>query len=157
MRTFFLSFFLLFVGSYAGAAQDKATKPDPNLNVDKEGLALQGYDPVAYFIDKKPVMGQAALTYRYQGATYRLASEKNRQLFAKDPASYAPQYGGWCAYALGKRGDKVKINPESFKITDGKLYLFYKKRSYNALNPWNKKEEILRTQADKEWQEITGK
>ena len=63
----------------------------------------------------------------YNGTTYRFISQQNREEFAKNPARYEPQYGGWCAYAMGKQGEKVEVDPETFKILDGKLFLFYNK------------------------------
>ena len=72
--------------------------------------------------------------------------------FKKDPTKYEPQYGGWCAYAMGAKGEKVEINPETFKIVDGKLYLFYNRFFSNTLTDWNKDEAHLKKQADVNWQ-----
>lgn len=86
------------------------------------GLALHGFDPVAYFTEGRPVQGDTVITADHRGATYRFASATNRDAFAKSPDKYVPQYGGWCAYgvALGKKFD---IDPASWRIVDGKLYL----------------------------------
>jgi len=83
--------------------------------------------------------------------SYRFASAANRDLFKASPARYQPQYGGWCAYAMGAKGEKVEVDPETFKIVDGKLYLFYNKFFNNTLKSWNKDEAGLKTKADVNW------
>ena len=93
-------------------------------NVDSSGLALKGYDPVAYFTDKKPVRGKGELTARHEGATYRFASAANRDAFTADPGKYAPQYGGYCAFGVAS-GYKAPIEPDAWTVVDGKLYLNY--------------------------------
>jgi YHS domain-containing protein len=93
-------------------------------NVDPSGLALKGYDPVAYFTDRRPVEGKAEFVARHEGATYRFASAANRDAFAADPAKYAPQYGGYCAYGMAS-GYKAPIEPDAWTVVDGKLYLNY--------------------------------
>lgn len=90
-----------------------------------DGLAIQGYDPVAYFTDSKPVKGKKTITSTHNGATYRFASEEHKKLFDADPAKYEPQYGGYCAYGLGAKNKLVEIDPEAWTIADGKLYLNY--------------------------------
>ena len=93
-------------------------------NLDSSGLALQGYDPVAYFAEGKPVRGKAEFVARHDGATYRFASAANRDAFAAAPAKYAPQYGGYCAFGMAS-GYKAPIEPDAWTIVDGKLYLNY--------------------------------
>lgn len=75
-------------------------------------------------------------------------------MFLKNPASYEPQYGGWCAYAMGANGEKVEINPETFKIVDGKLNLYYNAFFNNTLKSWNKDEGNLKKKADANWKKI---
>jgi len=75
-------------------------------------------------------------------------------LVKADPERYNPQYGGWCAYAMGDTGEKVSVDPETFKILDGKLYLFYHTFLSNTLNSWNEDEEHLKMEADKNWQKL---
>jgi YHS domain-containing protein len=94
------------------------------VNADTSGLALQGYDPVAYFTDKKPVRGKAELTASHEGAIYRFASAANRDAFVAEPAKYAPQYGGYCAFGVAE-GYKAPIEPDAWSVVDGKLYLNY--------------------------------
>ena len=74
-----------------------------------------------------------------------------KEEFKKNPAQYEPQYGGWCAYAMGDSGEKVSIDPETFKVLDGKLYLFYNKFFNNTLKSWNKDEAKLKKSADANW------
>jgi len=92
-----------------------------------KGVAVGGYDPVAYFTDGKPVRGNKDLTTEYEGATWRFASAANRDVFQADPAKYAPQYGGYCAYAVSK-GSTAKGDPLAWTIHSSKLYLNYDKR-----------------------------
>ncbi|THU30385.1 YHS domain-containing protein [Niastella caeni] len=118
-------------------------------------VAIQGYDPVAYFKQNKAEKGSKDLAVFYQGATYYFSSAANKDEFKKNPALYEPQYGGWCAYAMGSKGEKVSINPSTFKITNGKLYLFYNKLFNNTLTDWNKEEAGLRSKADDNWTKIS--
>jgi YHS domain-containing protein len=88
------------------------------------GPAILGYDPVAYFTDGRPVKGRADVVAEWMGATWRFASTANRDRFKADPQMYAPQYGGYCAYGVSQ-GHLVGIEPDKFRIVDGKLYLNY--------------------------------
>ena len=90
----------------------------------------------------------------YAGVTYNFSSAENKEAFKKSPAAYEPQYGGWCAYAMGNDGSKVSIDPETFKIVGGKLYLFYNRFFTNTLKSWNKDEVTLKKNADTNWQKI---
>lgn len=133
-------------------AQKTAMVQHKQFNLEK-GLAIQGYDPVAYF-SYKPTMGKASIAINYQGAVYYFSSSKNKQLFQSNPSKYEPQYGGWCAFAMGDNGEKVEIDPETYKISDGKLYLFYNAFFNNTLKSWNKDEKNLKVKADKNWSRI---
>jgi YHS domain-containing protein len=93
-------------------------------NVDSSGLALKGYDPVAYFTENRPLAGKTEFTAQHEGATYRFASAANRDAFAAAPQKYAPQYGGYCAFGVAG-GYKAPIEPEAWTVVDGKLYLNY--------------------------------
>lgn len=125
------------------------------LNLDSHRLALEGYDPVAYFKEKKANEGEKDISYEYQNVTYRFSSQENRKAFIASPATYMPQYGGWCAYAMGSTGETVEVDPETFKIIDGKLYLFYNKFFNNTLETWNKNESTLKSKADNNWKSLT--
>ncbi len=123
------------------------------FNLEK-GIAIQGYDPVAYFTQNKAVKGNKMMTGIAEGVTYYFATAANKDLFLKDFKKYEPQYGGWCAYAMGSSGEKVEIDPETFKIVNGKLYLFYHIWVNNTLPKWNENETNLKAKGDKYWQKI---
>lgn len=89
-----------------------------------KGVAVGGYDPVAYFTQGKPVQGRAELSFEHEGAQWRFASEMNREAFRADPAKYAPQYGGYCAWAVAN-GYTAKGDPNAWTIAEGKLFLNY--------------------------------
>ncbi|MEM8577194.1 MAG: YHS domain-containing (seleno)protein [Pseudomonadota bacterium] len=93
----------------------------------EDGVAIDGTDPVSYFADGRPVAGVRAITFDWSGATWRFASAAARDAFAADPVAYAPQYGGYCAYAVSE-GYTASTIPEAWKIVDGKLYLNFSRR-----------------------------
>ena len=119
----------------------------------KKNIALEGYDPVSYF-DGKPKEGDEALAFTFKGVTYFFSSQNNAARFKTTPQKYEPAYGGWCAYAMGETGEKVKIDPETYKIIDGKLYLYYNFWGNNTLDDWNKNEKTLKAKADANWKKI---
>jgi YHS domain-containing protein len=88
------------------------------------------------------------------GVAYYFTSEADLAEFRKNPEIYEPQYGGWCAYAMGKDGTKVEVDPETFKIVNGKLFLFYNQFFTNTLKSWNKDEVELHHHADLNWTKI---
>lgn len=153
MKTVFISLILLSAITMHTNAQDETSLRVKNFNLEK-GLAIQGYDPVAYLKQSKATKGSADIATTYEGVTYHFSSAENKNAFIKNPSAYEPQYGGWCAYAMGKSGDKVEVNAETFKILDGKLYLFYNKYFNNTLKNWNKDEANLKVKADANWQKI---
>lgn len=124
----------------------------------KGGLALQGFDPVAYFPEggNKPGPGDKGRTYRYGGVEYRFASDKNREQFKTNPERYEPAYGGWCAYAVGKTGKKVRIDPRAYRIENGKLLVFYRTKKFDTRKPWRKDVATLAPKADANWKRISG-
>lgn len=91
------------------------------------GIAIDGTDPVAYFTDSAPVAGDPSITHDWNGATWRFANAENRDTFAAGPQAYAPQYGGYCAWAVSE-GYTASTVPEAWKIVDGKLYLNFSRR-----------------------------
>ncbi len=121
-----------------------------HYNVNKNKLALDGWDPVSYF-QTEPREGSSQFSYTYKGVVYYFASSKNKDAFKANPSKYLPEYGGWCAYAMGKTGEKVEVDPETYKIVDGKLYLFYNKFFTNTLDDWNENEANLKQNADQNW------
>jgi YHS domain-containing protein len=119
-------------------------------------VAIQGHDPVAYFKESKAVKGKRDIASSYQGVVYYFATDENRMAFLRNPSGYEPQYGGWCAFAMGDHGEKVEVDPETFKIVNGKLFLFYNKYFNNTLKSWNKDEANLKQKADSNWRKISG-
>jgi YHS domain-containing protein len=113
------------------AATGAAFAAEPPINTLKNsifggrtGVAINGYDTVAYFTDNKPVPGRDEFTTDWKGAKWKFASQANLDRFKADPEKYAPQYGGYCAYGVAQ-GSLVKVEPEQFTVRDGKLYLNY--------------------------------
>jgi YHS domain-containing protein len=153
MKQVLILIMFLSMLSLKGFTQDAVSFRKQNFNLDKN-IAIQGYDPVAYFKESKAVKGKSEISVSYLGVNYHFSSIENKNLFSKDPTAYEPQYGGWCAYAMGKSGEKVEIDPSTFKIINGKLYLFYNKYFNNTLKNWNKDEANLKTKADANWQKI---
>ena len=95
-------------------------------NKDGKGVAIKGYDPVAYFTQSKPVKGSPTFAHQWMGATWWFASAEDRDQFAAQPEKFAPQFGGYCAYGVSKN-HTVSIDPEAWRIVEGKLYLNYSK------------------------------
>ncbi|MEO1592416.1 MAG: YHS domain-containing (seleno)protein [Cyanobacteria bacterium J06632_22] len=112
----------------ADAAAEVATDAPAAAAVEtvfvEDGVAIRGADPVAYFTDGDYVPGTAEFTHEWEGATWQFASAENRDTFAADPEAYAPQYGGFCAWAVSQ-GQTASIDPTAWKIVEGKLYLNY--------------------------------
>src|SRR5262245_15632894 len=98
---------------------------DP-VNRDKASLALKGYDPIAYFEKGRPAKGSPEFTHSWNGAVWQFESARTRDLFAGSPEKYAPQFGGYCAWAVSNNYT-ADVDPEAWKIIDGKLYLNYNK------------------------------
>src|ERR1041384_4020921 len=109
-----------------GFAFPTFAQPKTLLNLDKTGVAIQGYDPVAFFTDHKPVKGKAEFASKHDGATYLFSSKENKDLFDKEPAKYEPVFGGYCAYGVS-RGKLVEIDVNAFQIVNGRLLLQYSK------------------------------
>ena len=125
------------------------------FNLPATKVALGGYDPVAYFTQGKALKGSSELGARHDGVTYQFATEADRSMFQAAPEKYLPTYGGWCATAMAK-GEKVEIDPTNFKVTDGRLFLFFKAFYANALSDWKKDEPALTAKADANWKRISG-
>jgi YHS domain-containing protein len=110
-------------------------------------LAIDGYDPVAYFTDGKPVPGAKEWTQAWQGANWRFATQEHRDLFAANPGKYAPQYGGYCAWAVSQ-GYTADVDPAAWAIVDDKLYLNY---DLEIRSKWMAQQAELITKADANW------
>lgn len=128
---------------------------DVHWNANSKGIAIDGYDPVSYFLGS-PLKGDKIIAYQHEGVTFYFASNSNRVKFITNPTKYLPQYGGFCAYAMGDTGEKVEVDPETFKVLNGKLYLFYNAWGNNTLKSWNQEEAQLLLQADKNWKKYTA-
>ncbi len=140
-------------------SQDDKRSGLEHYNVSKKSLALEGYDPVAYFPAHggKATKGLESITAVHRGITYRFATEANKAAFLKDPAAFEPQYGGWCAWAMSDgKGDKVDVDPKSFVVEDGKLYLFYDGFFGDTRKSWTKGggTEKLAAKATTNWTRI---
>ena len=123
------------------------------FNIQKSYVA-EGYDVVAYF-GNKAVKGKKHLQATHQGVKYLFVNAENKAAFEANPDQYVPQYGGYCAYAMGTSGDKVSIDPETFEIRDGKLYLFYNAFFTNTLEKWlDENPNQLKRQADANWSKL---
>jgi YHS domain-containing protein len=120
---------LTVVGVFLMTETLHAEKP---VNTTFTGVTIKGYDPVAYFTESKPVKGSADFVHEWNGAEWRFASAANRDLFKAEPGKYAPQFGGYCAWAVS-RGYTAGIDPEAWKIVSGRLYLNY---NANVQSQW---------------------
>jgi YHS domain-containing protein len=152
MKSLFATLALTVV-FFASNAQGNAALRRKEFNLEKS-LAIQGYDPVAYFKQGEAAKGKKEFSLQHEGVTYLFSSADNREAFKNNPPAYEPQYGGWCAYAMGAKGEKVGIDPETFKIVNNKLYLFYNRYFNNTLKSWNKDESNLKTKADQHWAKL---
>jgi YHS domain-containing protein len=145
MRTYFarLLALLALLGSHMAMA-------DPAVYLNSAGVALSGHDPVAYFTAKAPVKGLPTLSTTYQEATYWFASPENRTTFLAEPGKYAPQYGGYCAYAAAL-GKKAPGDPSQWSVIDDKLYI-----NYNAQiqKKWLADVPGYIKSADSQWSEL---
>ena len=134
----------------ADVSDQKKTPPGkkrPLANVDKNGVILKGYDPVAYFQQNRAVKGNPKYSSKYEGATYFFASEEDKAEFDKTPGKYAPQYGGFCANSMSKRRLN-DIDPNQFLIYKGKLYVCSGAR---AIKEFSAKPDVNIQAADKNW------
>jgi len=125
MRALLMPLFTAFALLLTPMAVTPAAAKDPVYS-SFFGTAIDGTDPVAYFTEGRPVEGSSDFTHDWNGATWRFSSAENRARFAANPEAYAPQYGGYCAWAVSQ-GYTASTDPEAWKIVDGKLYLNYSK------------------------------
>lgn len=123
---------------------------DPTYTSLFSSNAIKGYDTVAYFTEGKPVKGKDEFSTEYNEATWLFSSQENLDLFKENPEKYAPQYGGYCAYAVSQN-TTASIKPELFTIVDGKLYLNYNE-SIN--DKWRANKEQFIVDADKNWPKL---
>lgn len=139
-------FLLLFVGT--------AYAQQPHINI-QNGLGVSGYDLVAYF-NNTAIKGKSKFKATYKEVNYQFSSQQNLETFRKSPEQYIPQYGGFCAYAIATDAEKMKVNPKTFEVRDGKLYLFYDAFFNNTFESWIEEDpEKLVIQGDANWLSLT--
>jgi YHS domain-containing protein len=146
MKRLFL--LLMLVSSIPAFGQSKSL-----LNLDKSGVALQGYDPVAFFTQNRPVKGNPQFESKYAGARYFFSSAEDKAIFDANPAKYEPQFGGFCAYGVS-RGHTVPIKMEAFQIVNGRLLMQY---DLDVKNDFNKDPQGNLQKADQNWPRLVEK
>ena len=139
---------LLLVVSFSTLGQGKSLQ-----NLDKSGIAIQGYDPVAFFTQNRPVKGLPEFESQYQGARYLFASADDKAAFDANPAKYEPQFGGFCAYGVSK-GKTVPVKIEAFQIVNGRLLMQY---DLDIKKEFNKDTQGNLQKADQNWPGIVAK
>ncbi len=122
--------------------------------IDEKGLAIGGYDVVSYF-STKATKGDPKITAKHENVVYQFSTTANRDAFNKNPSKYLPEFDGYCAWGVGAQRAKFPINPETFEIIDGKLYLFfngpYNGSNFNSLEAWDKEQDKLLKAAHANW------
>lgn len=118
-----------------------------------ESVGLVGYDPVSYFPEGggKPQKGSIKISIEHDGVTYRFASDEHLAAFKRSPEKYLPQYGGWCAWAIAELGKRVDVDPLSYEIRNGKLYVFYRDPGLDTRPMWTPKADEFISKADSKW------
>ncbi|MBA2610751.1 MAG: YHS domain protein [Bacteroidetes bacterium] len=149
MRTVLLCL-ILIASLFSNAQTSESDKRKKQFNLSSASIAVEGYDVLSYYT-ASPKKGSKSFSTTHNGITYYFTSQANLDLFKKSPQKFEPGYGGWCAYAMGNTGEKVEVDLETYKIVDGKLYLFYNAYFNNTLPKWNKDESNLKLKADKNW------
>lgn len=126
-------------------------------NLGENNRALQGYSPVSYLDKGKAEKGSEEYAVEYEGVEYLLTSPEQVEKFNAAPHKYTPAFGGWCAYGMGAKEQKLPIDPFNFKIVDDQLFLFYKDQKLDALKLWNEADEkALSRNAARVWHSISG-
>lgn len=129
-------------------------------SVNEEGVALGGYDVVAYLETNEPTRGRADHAVEHEGATFWFASAEHARLFRQSPSRYLPAFGGFCAFAVAAKGAKVPADPRTFKLRDGELLLFYngfhEGQPLNTAIPWNQDEAAMHAAARANWGAMTS-
>jgi YHS domain-containing protein len=119
----------------------------------KNNVAIQGYDPVAYFESSKAIIGKKEINSEYKGTIYQFSSESNKVLFLKNPEYYLPQFGGFCAYGMSE-GYEAPIQPDAFTIVDNKLFLNY---NLKVKEIWSTERTVRIEKATVNWEKIQKK
>ena len=126
-----------------------------SVNTNENNVANQGYDVVNYFTANSAARGSVDFSTTNAGATYYFVNQENLETFKSNPDKYLPQFDGYCSFAMGKMGKKVPVDPQTFRVDDGKLYLFYNDfwddKPFNTIIPWINNEAELQKQAEDNW------
>ena len=146
MRSLFAAVLLLVASSTVASAKELQ-------NLDHNRVAIQGYDPVAFFTDNRPVKGNAQFQSEYRGAKYYFASPEHKAAFDKEPAKYEPQFGGYCAYGASQ-GHKAPIKIEAWQIVNGRLLMQY---DLGVKDDFNKDQQNNLSKADRNWPGLVEK
>ncbi len=129
-----------------------------NVYANKENVAIDGYDVVNYFTNYQSVKGTKEFSAKHDGSIFYFKSAEHLQLFKENPEKYIPEYGGYCSFAMAEKNAKVYCEPSTFKIRNGKLYLFfnddYEGQHVNTIVPWNTDEEEKIKKADANWAKL---
>lgn len=155
-----LKHFFMFslIGFMVFAGLLLAGNPQGTFNVNENGIVLDGYDVVSYFTLYEALKGSEKFEATYQDVKFWFANDENKEKFLKNPENFLPQYGGYCAFAVGKKNAKVPSNPQTFKLYEGKLYLFfnddYEGKRMNTIIPWNNHEKEMKKMADTNWEKL---
>jgi YHS domain-containing protein len=136
--------FVFFLSASISALVAKEVAP---INTGESGIAIKSYDVVAYFSEGAPVEGTAEFSHRWMEVEWRFSSQAHLDLFKENPGKYAPQYGGYCAWAVSN-GYTAPVDPEAWKIVEGKLYLNYNEK---IRKKWLKNQDELIKKADENW------
>ncbi len=145
-----MNMFIRLAATLCALCATAALRAEKPVNSTFTGVAIKGYDPVAYFTVGKPTKGDSDFSYDWNGAAWHFASAANRELFKIDPAGYAPQYGGYCAWAVS-RGYTAGIDPDAWKIVNDRLYLNY---SPKVQGQWSENIPDNIARADENWPKI---
>src|SRR5271169_5796568 len=146
MKSLFSAFLLLMALSTVAPAKELQ-------NLDRDGVAIQGYDPVAFFTDNRPVKGNAQFQSEYRGAKYYFVSSEHKATFDNEPAKYEPQFGGYCAYGLA-HSTRAPIKIEAWQIVNGRLLMQY---DLGVKDDFNKDQQNNLGKADRNWPGLVEK
>jgi len=150
---------VLFTGSSCAGRSAQAANDTPGhkYNLLGESVGLVGYDPVSYFPEggARPQKGLIDLSVQHDGVNYRFATQENLDRFKKSPEKYLPAYGGWCAWAVAQINKRVDVDPESFEIRDGRLYVFYRDAKLDTRSIWLPKADDMIARGNSNYPALT--
>lgn len=146
---------VLFCSLLASPLLVQAQELTGTHNVTDAQVAIGGYDVVGYFTQHAALPGQADFSHEHDGVTYYFANAEHQAAFAENPSAYLPKYGGFCAFGIAAANKKFPVDPETFKVVNGELYLFFNDlvqgRQLNSIVNWNAREPQMKATAEKNW------